>query len=262
LPVGEGSSEMPIQFRKAWDAAMKGPVALVDCSERIPCNPCEEACRRGAIVVGENICDPPRYQPGKCDGCGRCVALCPGMAVSLLDRSGGDGKARVTVPYEMREDLAAGEEAWARDKEGNTLGKGKIVKVLGRGEAGRTKLVTIEVPEHCALKVKGVSGRKLMIEDPEEVEGSRREEDYPFCRCEEINASAVREMIDKGFRSLSALRRYSRVGLGFCQGRYCESMLRDELLAVNRREPGEADICRVRPPVRPVRLGRLGGEDD
>ena len=30
-----------------------GPVACIECLQQIPCNPCEEACPRGAITVGK-----------------------------------------------------------------------------------------------------------------------------------------------------------------------------------------------------------------
>jgi len=87
------------------------------------------------------------------------------------------------------------------------------------------------------------------------------EEDCHLCRCEEISKSHVREIAGKGFYALAALRRFSRVGLGYCQGRFCQAMLAGELSAVTSREPEDVGTFRVRPPVRPVRLSRLGGED-
>ena len=33
----------------------KGRVAVVECLQEIPCNPCESACKFGAIQIGENI---------------------------------------------------------------------------------------------------------------------------------------------------------------------------------------------------------------
>jgi len=251
----------PEVIEEAWERAKEAPVALIDCREEIPCNPCEDACAKGAITVGPNICAPPMFDPGKCNGCGKCALLCPGMAIILLDRSGGVGAVRVSVPYEMRETLTAGEEAWAVDNEGKALGRGKIIKVSGKDEVGGTRLVTLEVPQDWALKVKGVSGRKLLIEVPEEVEEAPRQQDFLLCRCEEVRVSSVREAVGLRFRSLGALRRYSRVGLGICQGRFCQSMLRDKLVGESMMEHAAAGIFKVRPPVRPVSLSRLGGEN-
>lgn len=247
--------------RTAWERAGEGPVAVVDCREEIPCNPCEDACRRGCIVVGDDICAPPRYDPAACNGCGRCVALCPGMAVFLLDRSVGGGAARVTVPYEMREVPVPGAKTEVVDGEGYGLGEGNIVKVSGSGKPGETMLVTVEVPEAWALKVRGVRFRRRTVEEPEEVEAPPSWGVAAFCRCEEITYEKVRESAGMGFHSLRALRRFSRVGLGLCQGRFCQSMLREEFLSWTCRDPEEAGTFRVRPPVRPVRLSRLGGEN-
>ncbi len=252
--VGDG-------LRAAWEKSREGPVAVVDCREEIPCNPCEEACRRGCIEVGEDICAPPRYDPSACNGCGRCAVICPGMAVVILDRSVGGGTARITVPYEMRDEPAPGMKARALDREGKTLGEGKIIKVGGGNKVGATRLVTVELPEAWALKVRGVSIRKNTLEEPEQVEEAVQEGEVPFCRCEEITRGRVWEIAGMGFRSFTALRRFSRVGLGSCQGRFCQSMLREEFLSRTGMDPEKVGAFRVRPPVRPVKLSRLGGEN-
>ena len=262
LPVKAKGGRGSDPWARAWEKAGKGPVAVVDCREEIPCNPCEEACRRGAITVGEDICAPPRYDPDRCDGCGRCVVLCPGMAVFLLDRSGGRGTARVTVPYEMPGELREGGEAGAVAGEGKALGRGKLVRVARGGKREKTVLVTLEVPEEWALKVRGVRDRVMGLEVPDEVDGLSAVGDFYLCRCEEIPRERVREMAGWGFASLAALRRSSRVGLGYCQGRFCQAMLRDELVAMTSWGEQEVGMFKVRPPVRPVKLSRLGGGDE
>jgi bacterioferritin-associated ferredoxin len=185
------------------------------------------------------------------------------MAIYILDRSRGEGVARLTLPYEMREDLKKGDIAWALDGEGNPLGEVKILKATARGKAGQTRLITLEVPQEWALKVRGVTGRVNVVERPEEKEDNLEEGDFSFCRCEEISYSEVRALLQEGgFHSITALRRFSRVGLGTCQGRFCQSMLREELAKASAREVGSIGAFRVRPPVRPVKLGRLGGDND
>ena len=37
----------------------KGRVAVIECVQEIPCNPCENACRLGAITIGEQITNLP-----------------------------------------------------------------------------------------------------------------------------------------------------------------------------------------------------------
>jgi Fe-S-cluster-containing hydrogenase component 2 len=259
--VKKTSRDKKTPWEQAWDSALSGPVAVVDCLEEIPCNPCEKACRKGAIVVGDDICALPVYNPSDCDGCGRCVAVCPGMAVFLLDRSKGKGRARVTVPFEMKEPMEAGKVVWAVDEKGEPLGKVKIIKANRMGKDDKTILVTVDVPEEWALKVRGVKDRKLMVEAPQELEGMPREESFQLCRCEEVSHADLEAILQKGFHSLTALRRFSRVGLGVCQGRFCQSMLRESLIEGTSRTVGEVGTFKVRPPVRPVKLSRLGGED-
>lgn len=256
LPAGRDDP-----WSAAWEISRRKAVVVVDCSQQIPCNPCETACRKGAIRVGEDVCALPVSDPEACDGCGRCVALCPGMAVFLLDRSGGGGKAAVTVPYEMGEEIWAGMEVWAVDGEGKELGRGKILEVRAIRGATATRLVKVEIPETWALKVRGVRLRQMFVEEPEEVEGYRGEKDCLICRCEEVTRDELEKMAGYGFRSLAALRRATRVGLGYCQGRFCLDPLREELAKKCGCAVEELGIGRPRPPLRPVKLSRLGGKD-
>lgn len=244
----------------SWERAASGPVAVVDCREEIPCDPCEEACARGAIMVGEEICAPPRFDPRRCDGCGRCVALCPGMAIFLLDRSGGDGRARVTVPYEMGGDIGAGREMWAVDGDGNPLGRCEVVGVRRVGGRTGTSLVTVEVEEGRALKVRGVRDRLIPWEARPAPDEEPRGGECLLCRCEEVSGSRVREEAS-WLASLRSLRRLTRAGLGYCQGRFCQDLVREELSRARGFDEGAAGTFRSRPPVRPVKLGKLGGED-
>lgn len=46
----------------------KGPVAVVECVQQIPCNPCESACPFHAIQIGQPITNTPQVDRGKCIG--------------------------------------------------------------------------------------------------------------------------------------------------------------------------------------------------
>ena len=56
----------------------KGPVVVIECAQEIPCNPCEEACLKGAIEIGDSIVNLPKLKADLCSGCGLCIAACPG----------------------------------------------------------------------------------------------------------------------------------------------------------------------------------------
>ncbi|HHY94753.1 MAG TPA: FAD-dependent oxidoreductase, partial [Firmicutes bacterium] len=62
------------------EALARGPVAVIECLQEIPRNPCEAVCPTGAIRIGEYITDLPHLLPERCRGCGNCVPACPGQA--------------------------------------------------------------------------------------------------------------------------------------------------------------------------------------
>ena len=63
----------------------QGPVAVIECFQQIPCNPCAEACPRGAITMPGSISERPLFDEAKCNGCGLCVTRCPGLAIFVID---------------------------------------------------------------------------------------------------------------------------------------------------------------------------------
>jgi Fe-S-cluster-containing hydrogenase component 2 len=77
---------------------VRGPVAVIECVQEIPCNPCEKACPFGAITVGEDITACPVIDRDKCRGCGLCISRCPGLAIFVVDASGDE--ATIMLPYE------------------------------------------------------------------------------------------------------------------------------------------------------------------
>ena len=79
---------------------LKGPVAVVECVQQIPCNPCESACPFHAIHIGEPITNTPKVDKETCIGCGMCVAACPGLAIFLVDKSYSETEATVSFPFE------------------------------------------------------------------------------------------------------------------------------------------------------------------
>jgi NADPH-dependent 2,4-dienoyl-CoA reductase/sulfur reductase-like enzyme len=79
----------------------------------------------------------------------------------------------------------------------------------------------------------------------------------PICRCEEVSAGEVRAAIRSGAAELDALKTWTRVGQGACQGRTCGPLLARLVAHETGRPLGQAGCFGVRPPLKPIPLGDL-----
>ncbi len=76
------------------------------------------------------------------------------------------------------------------------------------------------------------------------------------CRCEEVCASTVRSSIAAGALDIGAIKRATRLGMGRCQGRYCQPAAM-RLLAEAGVEPRPERLLAPQIPVRPLRASRV-----
>ena len=132
----------------------KGPVAVIECLEEIPCNPCESSCKVDAIEVGSNIINLPKLYEDKCIGCLTCVAICPGQAIFVVDESLPDNKATVTMPYEYLPLPEKGVTVTALDRAGNELGDAVVTAVRQSKRNDQTAVITIEVPREWSMRAR------------------------------------------------------------------------------------------------------------
>lgn len=138
----------------------KGALVLIECAQNIPCNPCETVCPHGAITVGEPITNLPVVDPDKCIGCGICVAICPGLAIFLVNLHAGKGLGSVTFAYEYLPVPEKGEKVQAVDRGGNVVCDATVEKVVSVKSYDMTKVVTVTVPVEYANIVRGIARRK------------------------------------------------------------------------------------------------------
>ena len=134
----------------------KGPVAVIECLEDIPCNPCESSCSVDAIIVGEDITNLPHLVEDKCVACRTCVYICPGQAIFLIDESLPAGRATVMMPYEYRPLPAKEDTVVALDRAGQELGDARVVAVRQTKKMDQTVTVTIEVPREWSMLARAI----------------------------------------------------------------------------------------------------------
>ncbi len=132
----------------------KGPVVCIECAQEIPCNPCEEACPYGAISVGKPITNLPKLDEDKCIGCGTCIAACPGLAIFVIN--GAKESAEVSFPFEYYPLPNKGDEVDCVDRAGNTVVKGKIIRITKPPKYDATAVITVEVPTEYIKTVRSI----------------------------------------------------------------------------------------------------------
>jgi Fe-S-cluster-containing hydrogenase component 2 len=139
--------------------AAEGPVAVIECAEEFPCDPCESSCAHGAIIVGRPITNLPRLDEDSCIGCGECIVECPGLAIFMMDLTYSEKEVTVSLPYEFLPLPRVGEEIEAVDRAGKVITTGKVVEVKNLPSQDRTVVVTIAVPRESGWDVRGLQKR-------------------------------------------------------------------------------------------------------
>ena len=160
---------------------------VIHCIQEIPCNPCETICPVGAIQLQprqNNIMDIPEYTD-KCTGCMKCVAICPGLAITLAKKID-DQRAEVVLPYEFLVDFEPGDMLPLTDMEGEYLEDGKV-KRIRFDKKTLTTLLTMETSLKHAQEIAGIRVQKeSVIESLNEASFSYMPDDAIVCRCEMV----------------------------------------------------------------------------
>lgn len=87
-------------------------------------------------------------------------------------------------------------------------------------------------------------------------------EDLIICRCQEVTKQDILNAIADGATTVDGVKRRTRAGMGLCQGKTCERLVA-KIISEETGKP-MADILppKSRIPVRPVKIGIIGGADD
>ncbi|EEG50171.1 (2Fe-2S)-binding protein [Blautia hydrogenotrophica] len=88
------------------------------------------------------------------------------------------------------------------------------------------------------------------------------ENDIIICRCQEVTRQEILDAIEQGATTVDGVKRRTRAGMGLCQGKTCERLVA-KIISQETGIPMEQILPQTkRMPVRPVKIGILGGSED
>ncbi len=135
---------------------LKGAVAITECFQQIPCNPCAAACPQHAIHVEPDINQTPKVDFDACNGCGSCIRRCPGLAIFVVDKTYSENEALVKLPFEFLPVPGKGQLVMGLNRRGEELGWFEVKQVISGGKENLTWTIGIAVPKELAMEVRNI----------------------------------------------------------------------------------------------------------
>ena len=90
-----------------------------------------------------------------------------------------------------------------------------------------------------------------------------KKEETIVCRCEELTEQKVRDTIRRfNLRTANEVKRLTRAGMGLCQGRTCEPLIKRIMAEETNRKVSEMLPLTKRPPTRPINIKFLAEEGE
>ena len=235
---------------------------ILSCVEEIPCNPCTQVCPLGSISIPDGSITSRPVFSGSCLACGRCVSICPGLAIRIVMPGTSPDRSLVMLPWEFDE-VEPGDEVTTVDMEGDEVGKGLVEALRRRDDQNGRAMLLLDVPKSERMLVAG-----FRLQDPEEGrtlaetdQPSETDKDPIVCRCERVRKSEIVAAIRSGITDYNVLKAVTRASMGGCGGKTCR-----ELVMRIFRQEGVAPADVVPPTIRPltteIRLDLLAGLAD
>ena len=137
----------------------KGAYVVIECPEKIPCDPCVDACPQGAISIPGSMIELPEIDYEKCTGCLVCIPKCPGLAIFIIDETPEDHSI-VYIPYEMLPRPQKDDTAIGLDREGKERCEVKITKVMDSRKFDRCAIIGFSLPKDLVNDIRFIKLKK------------------------------------------------------------------------------------------------------
>jgi bacterioferritin-associated ferredoxin len=179
-------------------------------------------------MQGDPIKGLPKFD-GNCKGCMKCLAICPGLAITLVDYRKDHENPVVFLPYEISNfEVKKNDEIALVDVDGKSLGTYKVLGVKATKDSDRTQIVRVRVPKKIAKKVVAFTIQKKEVTKKltKKIPHDHIQDDEVVCLCERVTAGQIRELVKKGITDMNQIKSLSRAGMGPCGYKTCENLMK------------------------------------
>ncbi|NHJ25901.1 MAG: FAD-binding protein [Candidatus Lokiarchaeota archaeon] len=239
----------------------EGIFPLFHCNQEIPCNPCTSVCPQGQIKTVDDLITQLPYFLGEqdCIGCGKCIAVCPGLAVTLVDYRKDRETPTITFPLELTpKKIVLGKKVLLVSNEGE-LGEFEVVRTRFLKEYPKTQLISVKVPSNLANIAVGIKLVKSTYSEPlDSYQQTYTDDDIIVCRCERVSVGEIRKWIRYGVRDFNELKALTKAGMGSCGGKTCTPLIQRVFREEGVAE-GEVNDGTQRPVFIEVPMGIFAG---
>lgn len=207
----------------------EGIFPVIHCKQEIPCNPCSTVCPEASIqMLGDPIKGLPQFK-GKCKGCLKCLTICPGLAITLVDYRKNREYPTLFLPYEVSNiEIKKDDDIALTDIDGNPLGVSRVLSARETKHSDKTWVIRTKVPKSIAKKVVAftIQEKKVTKQITEKIPIDHIQDDEIVCLCERVTAGQIRYLVQQGMTDMNQIKAVSRAGMGPCGYKTCENLMK------------------------------------
>ncbi len=219
----------PVKIEETHPEPPGGVLPVFHCTQEIPCDPCSSICPKGLIFIDpQDIRSVPTFTGDAtvCIGCEKCISICPGLAITLVDYRKDLENPVVAIPFEFNYEMVKEKETvTVLDTEGVVLGNLEVVKIEQVASRDHTIIVKVRAPREVATRIAGIRIQEEPVTHPMNHYVDHISDDTIVCRCERVTAGEIRALIRQGYRDLNEIKAITRAAMGSCGSKTCHSLI-------------------------------------